>query len=317
MEKKLVQFREDGTFTIVQFTDLHWKNGEPEDLQTHALMKQILEQETPDLIIFTGDIIQSGESFNPKEAILQAVKIADQFQLPWAAVFGNHDAEEGLTREELMELLVQSKYCLSKAGPDEIKGVGNFVIDVQSSKDNKTEAVLYCFDSGGNSLEQVKGYEWFDPTQITWYMDQSTAFTQRNNGNPLLSLAFFHIPLPEYQEMWNYHTCYGHNYEGVGCSIVNSGLFSAFLKMKDVKGTFVGHDHVNDYWGEFHGLRLCYGKATGYNCYGKEGFQRGARVIQLQENIAGFNTWLRLEDGSKLGQQPEHAPLQIRGREHE
>jgi predicted MPP superfamily phosphohydrolase len=317
MGKKSVQFREDGTFTIVQFTDLHWKNGEPEDLQTYALMKQILVQEAPDLIIFTGDIIHCEKSLNPKEAFLQAVKIADQFQLPWAAVFGNHDAEDGVTREELMELLAQSKYCLSESGPDPVKGVGNFVIEVLSSKDDKADAVLYCFDSGSNSLEQVEGYEWMDPTQITWYIDQSTAFTQRNDGSPLLSLAFFHIPLPEYQEMWNYHTCYGHNYEGVGCSIVNSGLFSAFLKMKDVKGTFVGHDHVNDYWGEFHSLRLCYGKATGYNGYGKEGFQRGARMIQLQENIAGFNTWLRLEDGTKLEQQPEHAPLQIRGREHE
>jgi 3',5'-cyclic AMP phosphodiesterase CpdA len=317
MTKKPLRFREDGTFTIVQFTDLHWKNGEPEDLQTYALMKQILEQEAPDLIIFTGDIIHSEKSYNPKEAFLQAVKIADQFQLPWAAVLGNHDAEEGVTRKELMQLLTQSEYGLSEAGPDEIKGVGNYAIPVQSSKYNNMEAVLYCFDSGSNALEPDEGYERFDPTQINWYMEQSSVFTKHNKGIPLSSLAFFHIPLPEYQEMWNYQTCYGHNYEGVGCSLINSGLFSAFLKMKDVKGTFVGHDHVNDYWGEYHGLRLCYGKATGFNGYGIEGFQRGARIIQLQENAAGFNTWLRLEDGSKLEHQPEHSPLLIREREHE
>jgi hypothetical protein len=76
--------------------------------------------------------------------------------------------------------------------------------------------------------------------------------------------------------------------KALGCSIVNSGLFSAFLKMKDVKGTFVGHDHVNDYWGQFHGLQLCYGKATGYNGYGKERFQRGARVIQLHESMSSI-----------------------------
>ncbi|MBP1963367.1 putative MPP superfamily phosphohydrolase [Paenibacillus aceris] len=44
-------FRENGTFTIVQFTDLHWKNGEPEDFRTYSLMKNILELESPDLII--------------------------------------------------------------------------------------------------------------------------------------------------------------------------------------------------------------------------------------------------------------------------
>jgi predicted MPP superfamily phosphohydrolase len=317
MTKDRLRFRGDGTFTIVQFTDLHWKNGEIEDLQTYALMKRILEQESPDLIIFTGDIIHSEKSYNPKEAFLQAVKIADQFHLPWAAVFGNHDAEDGVTRDELMQLLAQSKYGLSETGPDDIKGVGNYAIAVHSSKHNKAEAVLYCFDSGSNSLEEAEVYERIDPTQINWYIDQSTAFTEQNNGTPLSSLAFFHIPLPEYQEMWNYQTCYGHNYEGVGCSLVNSGLFSAFLRMKDVKGTFVGHDHVNDYWGEYHGLRLCYGKATGFNGYGQEGFQRGARLIQLQESAADFKTWLRLEDGSKLEHQLEHIPLQIRGREHE
>ncbi|MCZ8519607.1 MULTISPECIES: hypothetical protein [Paenibacillus] len=36
-------FREDGSFTIAQFTDLHWKNGELEDQQTYQLMKNILE----------------------------------------------------------------------------------------------------------------------------------------------------------------------------------------------------------------------------------------------------------------------------------
>ncbi|QGQ94824.1 metallophosphoesterase [Paenibacillus psychroresistens] len=317
MDKDRLKFREDGTFTIVQFTDLHWKNGEIEDLHTYALMKQILEQEAPDLIIFTGDIIHSEKSYHPKEAFLEAVKVAEQFQLPWAAVFGNHDAEDGVTRKELMQLVAESEYGLSDAGMDGIKGVGNYAIPVQSSKHNKTEAVLYCFDSGSNSLEEAEVYEWIDPTQVNWYIKQSTAFTHHNNGSPLPSLAFFHIPLPEYQEMWNYQPCYGHNYEGVGCSLINSGLFSVFLKMKDVMGTFVGHDHVNDYWGDYHGIRLCYGKATGFNGYGKEGFQRGARLIQLQENAKSFDTWLRLEDGSKLVHQPEHLPLDIRGRAHE
>ncbi|MGG4142508.1 hypothetical protein ABEW34_05195 [Paenibacillus algorifonticola] len=107
---------------------------------------------------------------------------------------------------------------------------------------------------------------------------QSQRLTGRNNGLPLPSLAFFHLPLPEYNEVWNYHSCYGHNYEGMGCPNVNSGLFAAFLEMSDVRGVFVGHDHINDFWGELHGIRLHYGRAIGYNSYGKEGFARGARI---------------------------------------
>lgn len=73
-------------------------------------------------------------------------------------------------------------------------------------------------------------------------------------------------------------------------------------------GTFAGHDHVNDYWGTKQGIRLCYGRATGYNTYGREGFSHGARVIRLQQDKKEFETWLRLEDGSRLTIQPEHQP---------
>lgn len=43
-----MRFRENGTFTIAQFTDLHWQNGEPADQRTGALMAMVLEQEQPD-----------------------------------------------------------------------------------------------------------------------------------------------------------------------------------------------------------------------------------------------------------------------------
>ncbi len=52
-----LHFRADGTFTIVQFTDLHVKNGEPQDEETVALMAAILEAEQPDLAVLSGDVV--------------------------------------------------------------------------------------------------------------------------------------------------------------------------------------------------------------------------------------------------------------------
>ena len=78
----------------------------------------------------------------------------------------------------------------------------------------------------------------------------------------------------------------------------------------DVMGTFVGHEHINDFWGDLHGIRLCYGRASGYNTYGRDGFPRGARVITLQEGERQFETWLHLDDGTIVQKQPEHTPLQ-------
>jgi hypothetical protein len=122
------------------------------------------------------------------------------------------------------------------------------------------------------------------------------------------AFAFFHIPLPEYQEVWDAGVCYGHRFEAVCCPRVNSGLFAAMVEMGDVIGTFVGHDHVNDYWGIRHGIRLCYGRASGYNTYGRERFQRGARIIQMRRGTRQFLSWLRLDDGSVIPDQPVHYP---------
>ena len=87
-------------------------------------------------------------------------------------------------------------------------------------------------------------------------------------------------------------------------------LFAALHEAGDVMGTFVGHEHINDFWGDLHGIRLCYGRTTGFNSYGREGFPRGARVIELTEGERQFETWLHLENGVIVREQEEHKPLQ-------
>ncbi len=57
---------------------------------------------------------------------------------------------------------------------------------------------------------------------------------------------FFHIPLCEYDDVWNTGQCTGSKNEPVCCPIFNSGLFTALKSTGDVMGVFVGHDHTND-----------------------------------------------------------------------
>lgn len=54
------------------------------------------------------------------------------------------------------------------------------------------------------------------------------------------------------------------------------------VEMGDVMGTFVGHNHHNDFFGDLHGIRLCYSRVSGYG-KGREDFARGARIIMLKE----------------------------------
>lgn len=304
-----LQFRKDGTFTIVQFTDIHWQNDDSADWRSRDLMSDILDRERPDLVIFTGDTIHSELANNPKKAFIHAVAPVTDRNLPWAFVFGNHDAEEGTTREELMALSEELPACLAQRGPANIGGVGNYCMTVHGSEDSaKIATALFLFDSGSYAPKHIGGAAWIGRDQIDWYIEQSVRLETENGGCPLPALAFFHIPLPEYNELWDFHPAFGHNFEGVGCPKMNSGLFNAFWERGDVKGVFTGHDHVNDFWGELHGIRLCYGRATGFNTYGKDGFPRGARVIKLHEDNRQLETWLRLENGERVDCQPEHPP---------
>jgi predicted MPP superfamily phosphohydrolase len=304
-----LRFRADGAFTIAQFTDLHVQNGEPADAQTVALMADVLDAEQPDLAVLTGDVIDGKHSRDPAAAWRYAVAPLVGRGIPWAAVFGNHDDEGTMTRAELMALQRTLPYCLSQAGPADVSGVGNYVLPVRSAGGEKTAATLYFLDSNSYAETKIGGYGWVRRDQIAWYLQTAQALAAANGGEPLPALAFFHIPLSEYNEAWDLHVCYGHKFEPVCCPLINTGFYAALHEAGDVMGTFVGHDHVNDFEGELYGIRLCYGRATGFNTYGRQGFTRGARLIQLREGVRDFRTWLRLEGGEVVTEQPQHEPL--------
>ena len=307
--KNMLKFHNNQRFKIVQFTDIHWHNGEPPDQQSAALMTQIAAAESPDLIVLTGDILAGGGCDDAADSLRAVVRIVEGCGIPWAAVFGNHDDEGSADRRELMAVMQESQLSLSEPGPEAIPGVGNYVLPIQNSEGEGPAAVLYFIDSGSYAPTDIGGYDWIRREQIVWYLQEAAKFTAAAR-HPLPALAFFHIPIPEYDEVWNFHTCYGVKYEDVCAPQVNTGFFAAMHEAGDVMGTFVGHEHINDFWGDLHGIRLCYGRATGYNTYGREGFPRGARVIQLREGLRQFETWLHLEDGVIIRSQPEHTPLQ-------
>lgn len=292
-----LKFGADRKFKIVQFTDMHIGNDTEEDRvkdsKTAELVRRILASEQPDLVVLTGDMIWSDGVADPKGSMRRAIAPIVEAGFPWAAVFGNHDAEAGVTREELLAIMQEQVNCLAGAGPDHINGVGNYVLEVEGA-DESTAAALYFFDSGIEAPKPIGGYAWIHPDQVHWYAEQSRQLAEQH-GEPLPALAFFHIPFPEYEDAWTGQHVTGAKEERVECPRVNTGLFGAMVHMGDVIGTFVGHDHDNDYCGTLHGIRLCYGRVSGYNCYGK--FPRGARVIELVEGKRSFDTWIVEADG--------------------
>lgn len=319
--KITLTFREDGTFKIVQFSDtelLDEFDYDPEtpeyDAATLRTMEAILLAEQPDLVVFAGDVVASNRAKDPIQSFRVAVSVVERLGYHWAAVFGNHDSEGEVPRKAMHEEQLKHPHNVALEDPEGVGGAGNYVLTVADAK-GQAAAALYFLDSGDYPVSgsRVGGYAWIGRDQIDWYTQQSRELTLRNGGKPLPALAFFHIPLPEYNEVWNFHVCRGHCYDGY-CSSpqINSGFFTAMVEMGDVMGTFVGHDHANDFVGELHGIKLCYGRSTRYVSFidgvRNDRMPVGARVIQLKAGERKFDTWIREFDGNVVHEQPEHLP---------
>lgn len=80
---KSLSFRKDGTFTIVQFTDLHWMDGRPEDQRTREIMERVMDAEKPDLVVITGDVIYTGPVSPGKKNASIPGKPSGMRSLPW------------------------------------------------------------------------------------------------------------------------------------------------------------------------------------------------------------------------------------------
>lgn len=292
-----LSFKKDGTFKIVQFTDMHYKHGDPKSDTTLMLIPRILDTEKPDMVIFTGDIV-TGAVQEGWDAI---TKFVIDRKIPFAVTLGNHDHEQGVTREEIADIVTSYPFNINRLSEISHGRVMDNVIPVYSSlKPLKEAALIYCFDTGAYStIDGVGGYDWMTTKQIEWYREQSIHYTVKNNFHPLPALAYFHIPLPEYKLAFDdeKNIRYGERKEDECPPGLNSGMFFSMKEMGDIMGTFVGHDHVNDYIVNYHGIALTYGHFSGWKTtYTPE--INGARIVVLKEGKREFDTWLHQLDGN-------------------
>ena len=309
-----LRFSKEGKFKIVQFTDTHYSDleskekGESREVMAaraaklkeslFATMNRVLDDERPNLVVFTGDNVLTAN--NPFEHWRQLVAPAVERGIPWAAVLGNHDSEcVHESPRAIMGFLETLPLSLCKRGPEELGGGGNYAASVKSASLTQARAALYFMDTGAYADKSLaEGYAWvgFDKTQ--WFRKQASEFTKANGGKPLPSLVFLHIPPPEFKEALATSKFIGAKKEAVCCPELNSGLFVAMLESRSVLGCFSGHDHDNNCAASFHGILLAYGCKTGEFCYFHHPLG-GARVIELEEGKRSFSTWLRLGNGAQ------------------
>lgn len=278
-------------FKIMQLADIQVANVEACNTAFVEITK-LVEKEKPDLIILTGDNVEVPQSIDVVDAFVAHM---EQYNVPWAPVFGNHDAEGAVTKDEMADKFIAAENCIFYKGEKGVDGVGNYVINLKARK-RKIAYSLFLIDS--NMYDGNGGYDSIHENQIEWYKDAVGVITKQNRGETVPSLAFFHIPLPEMKDARisfesGESSGFGVFRDIISPGSVNTGLFGVAKELGSTKAFVCGHEHTNNCDILYQGIHLIYGlKSSRYSYYDED--MLGATIITLSSNtIKVENSYFR------------------------
>ncbi|MCB9206370.1 MAG: metallophosphoesterase family protein [Ignavibacteriales bacterium] len=276
---ELKDYQKD-SIKILQVTDLHigsegkWND----DLNTFKRIKRLIEMYEPNVLFVTGDLFTGAKPYGSLLTAF-AVHFFDNLKIPWLYVFGNHDPEGGFGHDDIYEIFNKSEWGILGFHNSENSKKYDYLVDIKiSGKDNPIWQI-YAFDTGPHN-----GIKAVQPDQIAWYKNTSLQ-SQTSYKEIIPAISIFHIPLIQYQELWNDSkiTKKGVSLEKVYYEEDDGSLYNAFVEMKNVKYTFCGHDHYNNYWGKTKdGITLAYGYISGEST--KEAWPTGGKLISIPIN---------------------------------
>lgn len=304
---KTLKFKDDGEFKIMQLADL--QDTAFATPATYDYIKAIIAEEDPDLIVLTGDNISSGTgkeqpkslaTWNVKKAIDNTMSVFEKLSIPVAVVFGNHDGEGNVSKEEQMAMYMSYDCCVAVDEGNSLYGCGTYNLPILSSDGKKVAYNLWMFDS--NMYDEVNGgYDYVHQDQIDWYVETSNALKEANGGMVVPSMAFQHIIVNEIYNTMVEVTAgtpnsieRGGKYftipEGTGVlgeapcpGTVDSLQFETMVAQGDVKAMFFGHDHINLFSVPYQGIDIVNSPTSGFGSYGNKE-TRGVRIITINEN---------------------------------
>lgn len=317
-ETKL-QFNDDGEFRIMQIADI--QDGTILTPATKQFIKDVVADAEPDLVVLSGDNISAGaatmlvpaiDKLLVKTAINNYMAIFEEIGVPVAVVFGNHDAEEYITKEEQMAMYMEYDCCVAIDEGDALYGCGTYNVPIYSANDaDKVAYNIWMIDS--NMYDDVNGgYDYVHQDQLDWYVKTSNELKAQNGGKAVPSMMFQHIIVKEiYDVIIEIPEKEKDNYEYVEDNgkfyaikpevlrtgelnempcpgTINGGQFETVLKQGDVVAMFFGHDHKNSFEVEYKGVDLVNTPGAGFGSYGDEG--RGVRIIDIKEGTTEYET---------------------------
>lgn len=315
-----LHFSESGKLKIAVFSDVQTTQNVPRNLLDDLCV--ILDEEQPDLVIYLGNQVEGKHPwihFGDNEAHVKQVidrvlvPVVDR-NIPFALVFGNHDAQDsGVSKEIQMAYYQTFPGCLAVDEGDALYGCGTYHLLYYSADGSHPVADLYFVDS--LEYDPNGGYGCVSEEQIKWCAAEMEAVKEANGGVPVPALYFQHIIVPEiYDALVTPEKGADSVLEGKGVGAgawyaapagmdglleapcppnYSNGQFNCWKVSGSVVAGFFGHDHKNSFIAQLSGIDLVACPGATYTSY-HEPSARGVRIIELDENTQGtYTTWVR------------------------
>ncbi|TDL24537.1 Metallo-dependent phosphatase [Rickenella mellea] len=329
--KSKITFKEDGTFKITVFSDLHygenpWDDWGPiQDINSTTLISAVLADEKPDYIVLNGDLITGENTFRENSTLLidEIMAPVNAAKIPFSSTHGNHDNEANITHtEEIERELLVAPLSYTRVAPPGIggeDGPGTYWVPVYTKATDCTPSlILWFFDSrGGFSLgpDSHAVPDWVDSSVAGWIESETQAMnTVWGSAKDRGAIAFVHIPphaIQAIQETLNSTSNPGLNDDFLGsgstqdsAAVGNDQPFwdSLNANVKNLHAVISGHDHGNEWCARepTKNVIFCFDKHSGYGGYSSAGWGYGVRNIILSspDPSKGVETWIRLQDGT-------------------
>ncbi|HZK39827.1 MAG TPA: metallophosphoesterase [Clostridia bacterium] len=327
-----LRFGEEGTFTILQITDPQDDHYPAPDML--RLINLAIEESKPDLVVFTGDIVEDRRSADPgvdaedwregvcayddagnllhEETVANVRTACDAIfeevehkGIPFAVTLGNNDYQAGLDGNDWLEILDDYAMNLTFDDSDDPDDRVDYTLDILSSENGKRVFVLWMMDTEESAVTRH---------QLKWFRSKSKSHKNQNGGKPIPSMVFQHIAVEDVGNL--FERCHawddGATPSGISFYRLNRdiarGQYTAirkpgkytwqFKSWRDdggVLAAFFGHYHDQGYSGTWKGIEL----NLTYACQFAKSGPYGFRVITLhEENLADYDNDQYVYEGS-------------------
>ena len=336
-----LQFKEDGTFTILHLTDT--QDDQYPAKQLKSFLETAIATAKPDLIVFTGDLVEDlrvGDKGTDARPLLDgvvaygltgkdkakthdnALKAADVVLqifagsgVPFAMVQGNNDYKVNVSNEDWLAFYNNYQNNLTTDMSQDSNGI-DYRLPVYGT-DGSVKLQIYCMDTVTDKVSKES---------LNWYRADSDA-QKAAYGKTVPAFVFQHIPVDEITNLFTVcdkrdpygvpsskgsgiqfyklaDTARGY-FDTVYQSDGQSDEFSAWKAQGDVVAAFFGHMHQDGYSGVYDGVEL----NLTYGCEFAKSGPYGMRVITLQESdVTAYGNQVYTYTNGAFTADPDQAP---------